>query len=91
MKNHILDNCLGLLVVLREMPVSVIASNGRFGGYIDALLDCQRINFEEWQRLYSLSSSAFVFSGRPFPNAKNAGPVMPFHIDRLRNVELQSA
>ena len=62
MKKHILDNCLGLLVDLREMPVSVMASNGRFDGYIDALLDCQRINIEEWQRLYSL---ARVIDRRP--------------------------
>ncbi len=89
MKKQILDNCLGLLVELREKPVSVMGSNGRFDGYIEALLDCQRINIEEWQRLYSLSCRAFAFSGLPFPNAKNAGPVMPIHIARLRNVELK--
>lgn len=91
MKKQILDKCLGLLVELREKPVSVMASNGRFDGYIQALLDYQLINIEEWDRLYSLSCRAFAFSGRPFPNAKNAGPVMPFHIARCRNVELQSA
>ncbi len=91
MKNHLMDMCLTRLVDLRERPVSVLMSSGYLDGFIEALFHTQEINIEEFHKLKYLSCSAFAFSGRPFPNRLNGGPLMPSWVANSRNREAANA
>ncbi|MDT4817766.1 hypothetical protein FQZ97_508500 [compost metagenome] len=59
---------------------------GRAWGFVDALRAVGAVSHDEAARMHSLVWSAFRCSGKPFPDACNAGPVMPSWIafDRLQ-------
>lgn len=87
MKRSVMDKCLWLLVELRDSPVCSLQAVGCCDGYFDALFDSSVVTFEEYQRLQRLNACAFSYSGRPFLNARNVGPLMPPFIANQRNRE----
>ncbi len=50
---------------------------GRLLGFIDALEMAGEIGYDEFSRMEALVFNVIGYSGRPFPSALNAGPVMP--------------
>lgn len=70
------------LVCLRITKESLprMASYGRCSGALYALRQADVISFEVYARLDDLIHSAMIYSGHPFVDARNAGPVIPRYI-----------
>lgn len=65
-------------------------ASGRLCGYLDALRQCELVSFVEYERLRELIYSASENCWRgAIPDARNAGPLIPYHIasERSRSVE----
>lgn len=57
---------------------------GRARGFIDLAASLDLITHEQWLRLCELVSSAHDHSGKPFPDVRNLGPVMPYVVGCVR-------
>ncbi len=82
MNDPILRDLLRLLVVLRagslmSDALTVGIRLGRCYGFTSALHTSGLISLDEWFRLDKLADSAFAHAREPFPDACNAGPVIP--------------
>lgn len=60
------------------------ATCGRARGFIDLAASLDLITHEQWLRLCELVSSAHDYSGKPYPDKRNLGPVMPFVVECVR-------
>lgn len=92
--NQFLDEFKRLLLVLRlTSPLDsdrFFMASGRVWGYLAALHEVQLLSFAEYERLRELICSAAENCSRgPIPDARNAGPLIPYHIaiERSRSVE----
>lgn len=92
--NQFLDEFKRLLLDLRQTPphdsVGFSMASRRAWGYLAALHEIQLLSFSEYERLRELIYSASKNCSRvPFPDARNAGPLIPYHIaiERSRSVE----
>lgn len=64
---------------------------GRFYGYVTALCDAGAITSAESRALIDLLNSAHTNASKPFPDRRNAGPVMPFAVEWDRRKESEKA
>lgn len=81
----------GLLITLetlrspdRDSEAHKWASYGRARGFIDSAATLDLITHEQWLAIGELLSSAFSYSGKPFPDPRNLGPVMPYALGLVR-------
>lgn len=56
-------------------------------GFLSGLFWAGVIDFDQYQALGQLATDAFINSGKPFPHALNAGPLMPASVRYERNKE----
>lgn len=83
--NQFLDEFKRLLLDLRQTPphdsVGFSMASRRAWGYLAALHEIQLLSFSEYERLRELIYSASNNCSRgPIPDARDAGPSIPFHI-----------
>lgn len=62
----------------------VWSTYGRARGFIDLAASLDLITHEQWLLLGELVSSAHDYSGKPYPDKRNLGPVMPFVVECVR-------
>jgi len=60
---------------------------GRVMGAVNALFDAGVISADVSSCLDSLALSAYFHAGKPFPDARNIGPVIPRHVVFQRDAE----
>lgn len=57
---------------------------GRARGFIDSAAALDLITHQQWLALCELLSSAIDHRGKPFPDPRNLGPVMPYVVGIMR-------
>ena len=67
-----------------DSQASLWSTYGRARGFIDSAATLDLITHEQWLALCELLSSAFSYSGKPFPDPRNLGPVMPYALGLVR-------
>ena len=73
---------------IEKDSMSRMAYYGKSSGAIYALYQADAISYEVYKRLDDLVMSAMIYSGNPFVDGRNAGPVIPLYIaiQRVREV-----
>lgn len=61
-----------------DSQASTWSTYGRARGFIDLAASLDLITHDQWLLLGELISNAHLHSGKPFPDERNLGPVMPY-------------